>query len=142
MSKRRMDSHKTFMPASGISALLIIFAVLCLTVFAVLSVSTVKADQRLADKSLQQMSEYYEADGQAEIILAALRLGEVPEGVSLTGTDDQGRNIYEYTCALSETRSLQVKAAVRGQEYRILRWQLVSAADWQTGENINVWDGE
>ena len=142
MSKRRNSRQEASMPMTGISALLVIFAVLCLTVFAVLSVSTVKADQSLADRAVQQTISWYEADGQAEIILAALRQGEVPEGVSLTGTDDRGRKIYEYTCALSATQSLQVRAAVRGQEYKILRWQLVSTTDWQADEDLNVWDGE
>ena len=142
MSKRRNSMQEASMPMTGISALLVIFAVLCLTVFAVLSVSTVKTDQSLADRAVQQTISWYEADGQAEIILAALRQGEVPEGVSLTGTDDQGRKIYEYTCPLSDTQSLQVRAAVRGQEYKILRWQLVSTTDWQADEDLNVWDGE
>ena len=38
-------------PAVGGSSLLVIFAVLCLTVFALLGLSTVQADIRLADAS-------------------------------------------------------------------------------------------
>ena len=40
-------------PAVGGSSLLVIFSVLCLTVFALLSVSTVQADRRLAEASAE-----------------------------------------------------------------------------------------
>ena len=53
-------------PAVGVSSLLVIFAVLCLTVFALLSISTVRADGRLGDKVQTAVIGYYEADFQAE----------------------------------------------------------------------------
>ena len=45
--------------ALGISSVLVIFAVLCLTVFAVLSVSTVQAQLRLADSTRRAVTGYY-----------------------------------------------------------------------------------
>ena len=41
-----MNNRKIAPPMVGLSSLLVIFAVLCLTVFAVLSLSTVRADRR------------------------------------------------------------------------------------------------
>ena len=47
-----MENKKRFsMPVTGGSSLLVIFAVLALTIFAILSISTVKADQKLAEKA-------------------------------------------------------------------------------------------
>ena len=43
-------------PMVGGSSLLVIFAVLCLTVFALLGFSTVQADGRLADSTVQAVS--------------------------------------------------------------------------------------
>ena len=57
------------------------FAVLCLTVFALLALSTVKAQSRLADVSLGAIADYYTADEEALRILAMLCSGEMPEGV-------------------------------------------------------------
>ena len=54
------------------------FAVLCLTVFAVLSLTTVQADARLAEASARAVEEYYAADCAAQEILARLRNGETP----------------------------------------------------------------
>ena len=142
MDKRQKIKDTFFMPVIGISSLLVIFSVLCLTVFAMLSVSTVKAGQTLADRTLAQTVSYYEADGEAEKILCQLRMGQVPEGVEVSGTDESGKTVYRYTCPLSETQNLEIAAAVEGTEYRILRWQLVSSADWQAEENLDLWDGE
>ena len=61
----------------GIS-LLVIFAVLCLTVFAVLSLAQGQADRRLAQNSWSAVTGYYRADCQAQEILSRLRAGERP----------------------------------------------------------------
>ena len=48
-----MENKKISFPGVGVSSLLTIFAVLCLTVFALLSLSTVQAQTRLAETSRQ-----------------------------------------------------------------------------------------
>ena len=45
-------------PALGGISLLVVFAVLCLTVFALLSLSTVRADERRSDASAQAVTNY------------------------------------------------------------------------------------
>ena len=58
-----MEQKKKFSPpAVGGISLLVVFAVLCLTVFALLSLTTVQADVRLADASVQAVEDYYAAD--------------------------------------------------------------------------------
>ncbi|MEG0780884.1 MAG: hypothetical protein RR426_09800, partial [Oscillospiraceae bacterium] len=68
-------------PAVGGSSLLVIFAVLCLTVFSLLALSTVEANGRLSLAMAQSVEDYYAADCAAEEILSRLRAGEVPDGV-------------------------------------------------------------
>lgn len=95
-----MDKRESFAPpAVGGSCLLVIFAVLCLTVFALLSLSTAQANDRLADASVEAVSAYYQADRQAETILAQLRSGQMPQGV----TADGATYIYIYIPVLSPT---------------------------------------
>lgn len=136
-----VESKKT-MPMTGISALLVIFAVLCLTVFAILAISTVEADRKLADKSLKQVQNYYAADAMAEEVLSSLRQGEIPEGVSRIGLTEEGWTTYEYKCPISETQHIAVKVAINGRQYQVIRWQVVSSFQWESDENLNVWDGE
>ena len=61
-----MDKGKGFSPpAIGGASLLAVFAVLCLTVFVLLSLTTVEADRRLAEAAAQAVTDYYAADCQA-----------------------------------------------------------------------------
>lgn len=119
----------------GISSLLVIFAVLCLTVFSVLSVSTVQAHCRLSEKSIAADEDYYRADAAAHEVLAAIRSGSCPEHVTREG------DIYEYHCVISQTQMLTVRVRVVGQSYEILRWQVISTADWETEDRLPVWQG-
>ena len=120
----------------GAVSLLVIFAVLCLTVFALLSLSTARTGQRLSESSARAVAGYYEADCQAEETLARLRAGEVPQGVE----EDNG--IYRYRCSISDTQALVVEVQIDGADYTILRWQAVSITDWQADDSLPVWDGE
>ncbi len=135
-------------PATGGASLLTVFAVLCLTVFALLSLSTVRADGRLAQASAQAVEDYYAADRQAQEILAWLRYGSAPpEEVEVTSTviDDlaaYGEVIYSYACPISEALELQVEVRLEGAEYRVLRWQAVPIGEWEFDDSLELWDGE
>lgn len=135
------DEKRRFSPpAVGGSSLLVIFAVLCLTVFAMLSLSTVLADERLRSSSADAVTEYYAADFEAENILSTLRSGEIPENVELT--EDL---VAKYSCPISNTQSLFVEVKFYGgigDNYKILRWQAVYTADWRPDNKINVWTGK
>ncbi len=122
-------------PVVGGSSLLVIFAVLCLTVFALLSLSTVQADGRLGDAAAQAVTGYYQADCRAESILAQLRAGDIPDDVSFDGS------VYAYSCPISDTQSLSVEVSLDGSDYTILRWQAVSTAQWQPDTGLDLWDG-
>ena len=135
-----MDEKRFSAPIVGGSSLLVIFAVLCLTVFALLGLSTVQADGRLSDASAEAVSAYYAADCQAEAILAQLRAGELPEGVEETVTPE-GRTCA-YTCPISDTQTLAVEVRLEGTDYTVLRWQAVSTADWAADETLDLWDGD
>lgn len=123
------------LPGVGISSLLVIFAVLCMTVFALLSVSTVDAHARLAESSRTAVAGYYQADCAAEEILARLRSGETLDDVRRDG------NTYYYACPISDTQTLAVCVEVDGEDYTILRWQAISTADWEADDDLPVWDG-
>lgn len=132
MSEKRF----TMPPIVGASSLLVIFAVLCLTVFALLSVSTVNAHERLQDGTVKAVTGYYQADCMAETILARLRAGEIPDGV------EQENGVCSYACAITDTQALVVEIKLDGENYTVLRWQAESTADWAADDKILVWSGE
>ena len=131
-----MSNQKMQPMLVGGSSLLVVFAVLCLTVFALLGFSTVLADKRLSDASADTVKDYYAADLQAEMILAQLRSGETVEGV----TEING--VYSFSCSVSKTQELQVKVRIDSGNWEILRWQTVSTVEWSQEETISVWNGD
>ncbi len=122
-------------PAVGAGSLITIFALLCLTVFALLSISTLQADTRLSQTARQATLDYYEADFEAQKVLAGLRRGACPDEVTRVG------DVYSYTCPISATQQLQVQVRVQGTDYEILRWQAVPVGQWVPADDLPVWNG-
>lgn len=130
-----MRKQESFSPAAvGGSSLLVIFAVLCLTVFALLSLSSVQAERRLADAATQSVLDYYEADLQAEKILARLRGGEQIAGIEET----DGK--YQFEVPISGRQTLAVTLERQGNEWTVLRWQAVTAEE-VLEESLDIWKG-
>lgn len=130
-----MKKKKMSFTTVGGSSILTIFAVLCFIVFALLSLSTAKADSTLANKSMDAERKYYAADTEAEEILAAIRSGECPEGVTKKG------NIYSYSCSIDENLELQVAVVVWNGKYRIDKWQKKYVNEWEADTSMDVWGG-
>jgi hypothetical protein len=131
-----MDKKRLPVPVPvGGSALLVIFAVLCLTTFAMMSLATVQANRRLTAASASAVCAYYRTDAQAERTLAQLRGGEIPSNVKVSGT------VYTYSAKISDTQKLQVKIQMDGKKYDVLEWKAVSTTNWEPDDSLHVWDG-
>ncbi len=136
-----MERERFAPPAVGGSSLLVMFAVLCLTIFALLGLSTVQADSRLSDASAGAVTGYYLADVQAERTLARLRSGQRPPEVVCTPQPEGELCTYEYL--ISESQALQVEVLLRRDgTYAVLRWQAAATGDWQADETLDLWDGD
>lgn len=122
-------------PAVGGSSLLAIFAVLTVSVFALLSLSTVLAEKRLSDSSAQAVSAYYAADLEAETIFAQLRGGQLPPQVEQSGDH------YRFTCAISETQTLAVELRLTDGTWEVLRWQTIAQAQTSQDQTLPIWGG-
>jgi len=139
----------------------LIFVLLCLTTFAVLSLVSALADKSLTDRSAQAMTEYYAADGEAEEILgkidAALHSsrqnGEDAfysgAGPLLSGIDPSvrvdGRQVH-YAVPLNDSQELRVSLEITfspsSRLYELNEWKVVNTADWQPeDELLNLWTG-
>ena len=123
------------LPAVGGSSLLVVFCVLCLTVFALLSLSTVQAEKRLSDKAAQAVADYYRADLEAEIVFARLRSGETLPDVQVSD------GLYRYQCSVSENQTLLVELQKDEDQWAVLRWQTVTGQE-ALDQSLPVWDGK
>ena len=134
-------------PPVGGASLLVVFAVLCLTVFALLSLSTVRANGRLSETSAQAVADYYAADCAAQEILARLRNGEFPAGVTRHSYEPQAGGVRcSYAVPISEGQELRVEVRFPDvldlNSYEILCWRAAPVGQWENDDSLNVWDGE
>ncbi len=68
---KRNKQQSTFINI-GSSSLLMVFLVLCLTSFAILSLSSAQSDYSFSKKFAEHRTEYYEASSRAEMILGEI----------------------------------------------------------------------
>lgn len=107
--------------AVGVASLMVIFSALCLTVFALLTVSNANAELRLAQVSADAVCDYYTADSRAEQIFAELRAGNIPDNVTVTGSH------YTYTCPVSGKLSLYVELEYADEQWKVLQWRAIAS---------------
>lgn len=121
-------------PATGGSSLLVIFAVLCLVVFALLSLNTALAEKRLSEASAQVVRDWYAADLRAQEIFAQIRAGEAVPGV------EYEEETYRYAVPVSDHQTLVVAVQETDSGWEVLSWQTI--AHPEDGETtLPVWQG-
>lgn len=130
-----MKKAERLSPAAvGGSSLLVIFAVVCLTVLALLSLSTALAEKRMAEGAHRAVIAWYEADLEAERIFARLRNGECVPGV----VEEAG--LCRYSCPVSDYQQLEVELQKTAEGWTVLRWQAVAYPE-AVNETLPVWNG-
>ncbi|MEG1895592.1 MAG: hypothetical protein RR162_05070 [Oscillospiraceae bacterium] len=146
----------------GASSVLVIFVVLCLVTFSVLSLVSATADKKLSDKNITHMEEYYSAQAAAYKTLEELdkTLSQAYINGSATYVDDvktqlsgkenllveqqDGKLTVTYTTRISDTQALLseigVKAPTEATDgfYTIEKWQTIQVADWSANEKLPV----
>jgi hypothetical protein len=132
----------------GSVSVVMIFSVLALTVFAVLTLITSQNEKKLAIKSADAVLRYYAADNVCVEKLAGIRAlaensgndlkkiaASLPEGVS--GAQKNGVLYLSYGENIDKNRTLSVLVAVDGGEVDVLRWEIVDTGDWNPDDGLN-----
>lgn len=134
---------------SGAVSLVMIFCVLCLTVFATLTYVTADRERQLAELTAERTAEYYAADAEAARIVAALARGAASDAgtvEAMSGTDDlwdDGSSLYEFRVPASGEQELSVSLRLYPDgKYEILSWSTGYVGGWETNDTINIWDGD
>ena len=131
----------------GSASIVLVFAVLCLTVFSLITFVVAGNDKSLVDTESRLVVGYYEADALAERIVAdIMEADEIPEevrGVEITTywDMDMDAEITYFLCPISDQKSLYVRLAVRNDSYDILSWRMYDIDDWTFDDSMDVWQG-
>jgi len=130
----------------GSASIMLVFVVLCLVIFAIISLSPALTERTLANAEVQLIQEFYAADAIAEQILAEILAGAYLYspimGIDvITGWNMQFfvPMVY-FTVPINDTMVLFVEIGLDAGYYHILAWQMVNLHEWVPDESINLFD--
>lgn len=133
----------------GSISLILIFAVLCLTIFSLLTLSSAKGDARLSKRFAAAVSDYYAADTAAEGILLkltdALESARRPltlEGRKISYGEEDGLLYAGWTSPVDENRSIDVLVSFDGESVSVERWRQTDNEGWVPSDKLDVWNGQ
>ncbi|MGP1570225.1 MAG: hypothetical protein ACTTH0_04820 [Eubacteriales bacterium] len=159
--KEKKESNMTGIQI-GISSLLLIFTVVCIVIFCVLSFSSARADYALAMKSYKATKAYYDADVQGEKLKKQLNeklIEMAPKGDSalwneLENTfpgscDRQGRSVtFKVDTAYEQMLQMRfeildvAQISADKQNFSVKEWQILNKEEYEISTDMPVWTGE
>jgi len=147
-----MSSRNSVGVNVGTISLLVIFLVMCLSIFSVLSLSTAKSELALAEKSAWAVAGYYAADfacaDRVEKVGLLLQEGAGDEEIidlaqSLGGSVNvaDGWIYIKFAQEIIPEQELQAMLVVRKGQMAVQSWKAVNVGSWEPDHSINVWEG-
>lgn len=139
----------------GLSSLILIFIVLCLSTFGLLSLSSARGDLELAQRGAQAVREFYEADSKGQQWLAETdQILRQMEGSSLEekkaalavragNTCDEENSLISTEIPMERGQSLHIDLKLKeGKErYEIRSWYVYDSGEYEIDNDVRVWDG-
>ena len=142
----------------GSSTLIVIFIVLCLATFSLLSLGNAKSDSLLSDRNAEAVKEYYRADSLGNEFLRQLDTsirqasgeGKRAEGLKAAVTEewkdyyDRSEDVFTTEIAMHAGQALQIKVQADWAEgtCRILAWKVYNREEYEIDQSMKVWDGQ
>ena len=125
---------------SGAVSLVMIFCVMCLAVFSVLTLASADRESKLSEMTAQSAADYYRADYDATVIVAALQNGSpLPSDLDVDIAWDG--DTASFLLPVGDSQGLDVAVSIHGGACEILRWQMVYTGDWEPDDFLVLWDG-
>ena len=154
MSKRKYPTINI-----GSSSMLVVFIILCLITFSVLSVASANNDRKYSEKIANRTTAYYKASNKAEELLSQIDdklkqiyeqynadyLSQVPDVLtSIDGIDTSNFPSVSFSIPINDTQTLSVSLLIQIPEkegdtfYTITSWQEIYTAVWNGDEPMNL----
>lgn len=148
----------------GISSILLIFVILCLLTFAVLSLVSANADYKLVKKNSAHTHEVYEAENSANELMDKIDfilkstyqssdssnyLKQVQQNLtSLDGISFPSKDQIAYEVKVNEHQTLQVVLLLNSEIkkgdsfYQIETWKLINTQTWEADDTLPIYTGD
>jgi len=131
----------------GSASIVLVFAVLCLTIFSLITYVVAGNEKALVDAKAELVTGYYEADAAAELILSEIIAEDItPEtvrGIKINSGWDKnlGMETTYFHLPISDIKALYVNFTIRDGSFDILSWRMYDTDEWEIDDSINIWDG-
>ena len=142
----------------GASSLILIFIVLCMATFGLLSLSSAQGDLKLARRNADAVKGYYEADNEGQqwlkdvdgVLMEEMGKGQDSAQCSLEIKDRLG-DLYDRETGLISTdipmdrgRSLRIELVLMCGEkrYEVKSWYVYNSEEYEIDTSMPVWGGE
>ena len=133
-----MDRQKPMRLSIGAPTVITLFAVLCLTVLASLSLLSANAQLSLAERSAAAARAYYDADTRAAEIFERILQGDARAYFD-ADTYSNADGSHAYTVTVSARQSLEVRYSVtRDGSVTLESWKLIETGAWGADGGMNL----
>ena len=131
----------------GSASIVLVFAVLCLTIFSLISFIVTQNTKALVDAEAEFVKGYYKADSRAELILAEILNSEtIPTQIqdiiiNIEQVSDLESNIINFAYPIYDTnyKDLFVRVSLGEESYSVLSWRVIDNAEWEAAGSFNLW---
>lgn len=142
----------------GAASLVLIFIVLCLGAFGLLSLSSAQGDLKLAGRAAQSVAQYYEADSKGQQWVrsmdAVLREEMRPDRDSGSSSDavksrlgevyhqDTGLLVADIPMDQGQALHIELALVCGAARYQVRSWYVYDSAEFEIDNSMPVWGGE
>ena len=138
----------------GSASIVMIFSVLCLTVFSSLAFITASNEYKLAQKTMQVAEQYYVADGICEeryiqicsILQNVEQYDKMAQQLAAIDVQTERREkdwILSYTVPIDALQQMYVQLCLREDRVLLIeQWAVEASEPWEYDTAIKVWDGQ
>ena len=147
-----MENNKSPKINIGGVSIVVIFCVLCLSVFSVLALLSANSEKKLTVKSVQAMQNYYMAD------VSCAKVAQTVTDLYLSGAADKDIEDYvlsvfgtfgrdgdslsvSYSWKIDVDQEIFVDLSLAHSKVRVNAWNIRYVGDWEIDDSIEVWDG-
>lgn len=148
------NERKTAGVNIGGASIIMVFSVLCLTIFSVLTLVSANAESLLANKSAKVISDFYKADEQAteklanvyQIIDEQSNLQNIKTDVEKISKDvlveeKSGALYIYYFEIIDDNQQLNVALRTDGKKVDIVNWKIENTDQWEPDNGLGLWQG-
>ena len=132
----------------GSASIVLIFAVLCLTIFSLISYIVTQNSKALVEAEANLVIGYYKADAAAQLVLAELLASyNIPASIRGVEIDvehnadaDSKLVSFSYPIYNTDAKVLFVQVAIfPNSSYDLLSWRMINTAQWEKDDGLDLW---